>query len=364
MGAWSVTVPVAMADPVTAMVIAAAAGVGNHRRPPGRATSGGARDRGRRRVVEEELHALRLQLLREVHALALHLGGLLQLRGLHALIRLAEAPYRMRQLPEPARAVVAAATVGARFVRPLPLPVHRRRKRQQRREAVGGLRGHRRLRRRRPPLGRGHQRRAAALREAHPQRRGHLAAVVRVVPSAAAAARAGLVAVCGREEKIETVEELPGGDRLGPLDLVLLERVDAVLALDIGPGPLGVAVTGGDGVGDLLPLRVPEAAAAQRDEPLTPGVDERGGGAVAPGVLPPAAPAAGGGGAGVQGRRGPMDRERDHHGGARRRSGDGDGAVHGERRGGRRRGGGGRHVVVVVHLGPGGSKRIGRGERW
>nr|ACL53959.1 unknown [Zea mays] len=146
MGAWSVTVHVAMADPVTAMVIAAAAGVGNHGRPPGRATSGGARGRGRRHVVpglrelhlrvEEELHALRLQLLREVHALALHLGGLLQLRGLHALIRLAEAPYRMRQLLEPPRAVVAAATVGAPFVRPLPLPVHRRRKRRQRREAV------------------------------------------------------------------------------------------------------------------------------------------------------------------------------------------------------------------------------------
>jgi hypothetical protein len=70
MGAWSVMVHVAMADPVTAMVIAAAAGVGNHRRPPGRDTSGGARDRGWRRVVlglrelhprvEEELHALRL----------------------------------------------------------------------------------------------------------------------------------------------------------------------------------------------------------------------------------------------------------------------------------------------------------------
>ena len=315
--------------------------------------------------VEEELHALRLQLLREVHAPTLHLGGLLQLGSLHALVRLAEAPYRLRQLPKPLRAVIAAAAtvVGAPFVRPLPLPVHCR-KGRHRREAVGGLGGHRRLRRRRPPLGRGacrgHQRRAAALREAHPQRPRHLAAAVGVVPSAAAvAAGAGLVAVGGREEEIEAVEELPAGDWLGPLDLVLLlERVDAVLALDIGLGRLGVAVTGGDGVGDLLPLRVAEAAAAERDEALAPGVDERGGGAVAPGVLPPAAPApasapaaaAAAGGAGVQGRRGPMDRERDRHGGARRRSGDGDGAVHGERGGGgRRRGEGVRHVVVVVH---------------
>jgi hypothetical protein len=69
-------VHVAMADPVTAMVIVVAVGVGNHGRPPGRDTSGGARGRDRRRVVpvlhelhlrvEEEPHALRLQLLKSM----------------------------------------------------------------------------------------------------------------------------------------------------------------------------------------------------------------------------------------------------------------------------------------------------------
>jgi hypothetical protein len=51
------------------------------------------------------------------------------------------------------------------------------------------------------------------LREAHPRRRRHLAAAVGVVPAVAVAE---LVAVGGREEKIEAVEELPAGDRLDP----------------------------------------------------------------------------------------------------------------------------------------------------
>jgi hypothetical protein len=84
------------------------------------------------------------------------------------------------------------------------------------------------------------------------------------------------VLVDGGEEVVEAVEEGPGRVVLGHLHLVLLlERVDAILALDVGLGRLGVSVAGGDDLGDLLPLRVAEAAAAERDEALPPGVDQR-----------------------------------------------------------------------------------------
>lgn len=53
-------------------------------------------------------------------------------------------------------------------------------------------------------------------------------------------------------------------------------------------GCLEVAVEGEDDTGDLLPLRMAEAAAVQNHKALPTWVDQHGRGIVAPGGLPPA----------------------------------------------------------------------------
>ena len=72
------------------------------------------------------------------------------------------------------------------------------------------------------------------------------------------------------------------------LDLVLLfERVDAVLTLDIGAAGLGsvVAMAGVDSGGDLLPVPLTEIAAVELQVTVAPGLDKRMRGVLAPTVL-------------------------------------------------------------------------------
>ena len=95
----------------------------------------------------------------------------------------------------------------------------------------------------------------------------------------------------GPDEEVELAVEGPGRRPAArALGLVLLlERVDAVLALDVGArraaarrGPRA----GVDGVGDLPPLRLAEAPAVEIEVARAPGVDERGRLALAPAILP------------------------------------------------------------------------------
>lgn len=99
----------------------------------------------------------------------------------------------------------------------------------------------------------------------------------------------------GADEAVEVGKEGPVADvnaagvigNPSLLDLVLLlEGVDAVLALDVGAaGLLGVAVDGVDGVGDLLPVVVAEVAAVEFEVTVAPGPYERVGGVFGPAVF-------------------------------------------------------------------------------
>jgi hypothetical protein len=95
----------------------------------------------------------------------------------------------------------------------------------------------------------------------------------------------------GPDEEVELGVEVPlrwpAARALGLV--LLLERVDAVLALDVGARR--AAARGGpgarvDGVGDLPPLWLAEAPAVEVEVARAPGVDERGRLALAPAVLP------------------------------------------------------------------------------
>lgn len=94
------------------------------------------------------------------------------------------------------------------------------------------------------------------------------------------------------DEGVEAFEVRPRGgvvavglDDLGLLDLVLLlGGVDAVLALDVGAAELG-GVGSVDGVGDLLPVLLPEVAAVELEELGPPRVNQRPGCLLRPAVL-------------------------------------------------------------------------------
>jgi len=97
------------------------------------------------------------------------------------------------------------------------------------------------------------------------------------------------------DEELKAAKERPGGGGIAGignpslLDLVLLlERVDAVLALHVGAaGPgAGVAVTCVDGVGDLLPVPLAEVPAVEFEVALSPRLDERERGFLRPAVFP------------------------------------------------------------------------------
>lgn len=71
----------------------------------------------------------------------------------------------------------------------------------------------------------------------------------------------------GAEEAVEAVEERPAGEQpggnFGLLDLVLLlDGVDAILALNIGLRRLGVIIATANNVGNLLPVLLLEISSA------------------------------------------------------------------------------------------------------
>lgn len=97
------------------------------------------------------------------------------------------------------------------------------------------------------------------------------------------------------DESVEASEERPGAsvvavgfDDLVLLDLVLLlQRVDAILTLDVGSARLlDVAVMGVNSVGDLLPVLLTEVSAIELQVTLAPSVDESEGGVLTPAVFP------------------------------------------------------------------------------
>lgn len=79
----------------------------------------------------------------------------------------------------------------------------------------------------------------------------------------------------GADEAVEAGVEGPGGGgRLGLLDLVLLlEGVDAVLALDVRLTVPDAVYTGVDGVGDLLPVLLTEVASVEEEITVAPRLD-------------------------------------------------------------------------------------------
>ncbi|MQL69386.1 hypothetical protein Taro_001691 [Colocasia esculenta] len=261
--------------------------------------------------LHEELHPLQLQLLDEPHPLPLHLHHLLQLRALHTLIHLSEVkdgPGQFPQaLPSVLRSVRRRHPRGRVFLPGLPLlSIHRLGG-----EAAGGIR--RRRRRRRCGRHGGRLRRDRAgprigklsvvvvlllevVEGPGPDRDGHgevgggggLVGVVVVGSSGGLGlGERGLwqrrrqrggrgrglvrgVVVVGAEEVVEALEEGPlggaggRGSGAGLLEFVLLlEGVDAVLALDVGLGGLGIVVAGAHDVGHLLPVLLPEIPPAQ-----------------------------------------------------------------------------------------------------
>lgn len=93
---------------------------------------------------------------------------------------------------------------------------------------------------------------------------------------------------------LEAVVEGPfGRRRLGFLELVLLlESIDAVLALDVGAAGLEAVLAGVDCVGNFLPVLLAEIAAVQQEVTVSPGFDQSLGSAFAPAVLSAAATSA------------------------------------------------------------------------
>lgn len=93
----------------------------------------------------------------------------------------------------------------------------------------------------------------------------------------------------GKERPGADVRAIDGTQNPSLLGLVaLLQRVDAVLALDFRAAGPGVVATeeGVDGVSHLLPVLLTEVTAVEADVALAPGLDERPGGFVVPAVLP------------------------------------------------------------------------------
>lgn len=91
---------------------------------------------------------------------------------------------------------------------------------------------------------------------------------------------------------IEAGVETPfgGNGQLGLLELVLLlDSIDAVLALDVGAAGLDAVGPGVDGVGDFHPVFLTEVAAVELQVTVPPGFDQGLGGAFAPAVLTAAA---------------------------------------------------------------------------
>lgn len=125
------------------------------------------------------------------------------------------------------------------------------------------------------------------------RRRGNPAAEVLVVGINGVGGGGGVLGLGGgiADEGVEALEVRPRGDvaavgldNLGLLDLVLLlGGVDAVLALDVGAAELGGG--GVDGVGDLLPVLLPEVPAVEMDVVGPPRLNQSPGSFLRPAVL-------------------------------------------------------------------------------
>lgn len=82
------------------------------------------------------------------------------------------------------------------------------------------------------------------------------------------------------------IEDPLGWRRLRLLDLILLlKRVDPVFALNVGLARLDAALTGVDGIGDVVPVLLTEVTAVELDITIAPGVDQCLGGTFAPTIL-------------------------------------------------------------------------------
>lgn len=235
--------------------------------------------------VHEHIHSLKLKVLSELHPLPLQLHHLLLLRTLDPLVDLPELQYRPRQFPtrRPIRQIYALHPMLPRHppIKPytstiiIVLVV----------DIIIII--------------------IAAKRTVRGPRTGvnyEIRVRVRVRVGFGLGGgldgksnRGGLLGNgVGTDERVEAVEEGPLGRRgFGLLELVLLlQRVDPVLALDVRLARLNAVLTSVDGVGDLLPVLLTEVTTVELDITVSPGLDQYLRGALAPTILPPPAAAA------------------------------------------------------------------------